>query len=137
VTPNTKAGARGFIRGKSSFSPGLPEAVTGGRTVAELRALRLSPKEVALDGGFQRRASAEAFAPLQPERTFIAGRASPGSKRTQRRLARYRVGAEGRISHLKRRHGRRRGRLKGAAGERTWTGWAVFAYNVETYGVYA
>jgi hypothetical protein len=32
---------------------------------------------------------------------------------------------------------RRRSRLKGAAGERTWTGWAVFAYNVETYGVYA
>jgi hypothetical protein len=61
----------------------------------------------------------------------------PRSRRTQRRLARYRVGAEGRISHLKRRHGLRRSRLKGGAGERTWTGWAVFASNVETYGRYA
>jgi len=48
-------------------------------------------------------------------------------------------GAEvgGRISHLKRRHGLRRSRLKGGDGQRTWTGWAVFAHNIETYGRYA
>ena len=50
--------------------------------------------------------------------------------------ARYRVGAEGRISQLKRRHGLRRSRLKGGEGERTWSGWALFAGNVETYGLY-
>jgi IS5 family transposase len=137
VTPNTKRGARGFILPPAS-APGNPgENELLPTTVAELCRLGLSPREVALDGGFQTKASAEALAPLAPERTFIAGRASPGSKRTQRRLARYRVGAEGRISHLKRRHGLRRSRLKGGEGERTWTGWAVFAYNVETYGVYA
>lgn len=136
VTPNTKPGARGFIVPPAS-APGNPgENELLPTTVEELQRLGLSPREVALDGGFQTKASQEALAPLEPERTFIAGRASPASKRTRRRLARYRVGAEGRISHLKRRHGLRRSRLKGDEGERTWTGWAVFAYNAETYGLY-
>ena len=137
VTPNTKRGARGFILPPVT-APGNPgENELLPTTVQELLRLGLRPREVALDGGFQTKASTEALAPLAPKRTFIAGRASPGSRRTQRRLARYRVGAEGRISHLKRRHGLRRSRLKGGEGERTWTGWAVFAYNVETYGRYA
>jgi IS5 family transposase len=107
------------------------------QTVAELERLGLSPKEVALDGGFQTKASLEALAPLAPERVYIAGRSQPGSKRTQRRLARYRTGAEGRISHLKRNYGVRRSRLKGAEGQRIWNGWAAFAYNLDTYGKYA
>ena len=36
---------------------------------------------------------------------FIAGRQEPASNRTRRRRARYRTGAEGRISHLKRGYG--------------------------------
>ena len=137
VTPNTKRGARGFILPPAS-APGNPgENELLPTTVGELERLGLSPREVALDGGFQTKASTEALAPLAPERTFIAGRASPGSKRTQRRLARYRTGAEGRISHLKRGYGLRRSRLKGAEGERIWTGWAAFAYNADTYGAYA
>lgn len=137
VTPNTKPGTRGFLL-PSASAPGNPgENQLLPHTVSELTRLGLAPREVAVDGGFQTKATAETLAPLAPQRTFIAGRASPGSKRTQRRLARYRVGAEGRISHLKRRHGLRRSRLKGVEGERTWTGWAVFAYNVETYERYA
>jgi IS5 family transposase len=137
VTPNTKPGARGFILPPAS-APGNPgENELLPHTVAELKRLGLSPWEVALDGGFQTKPARRRWRPLAPERIFIAGRASPGSRRTQRRLARYRVGAAGRISHLKRRHGLRRSRLKGGQGERTWTGWAVFAYNLETYGRYA
>jgi IS5 family transposase len=137
VTPSTKPGTRGFILppATAAGNPGENELLP--HTVTEPQRLRLSPREVALDGGFQTKASEQALAPLAPERTFIAGRASPGSRRTQRRLARYRVGAEGRISHLKRRHGLRLSRLKGGQGERTWSGWAVFAYNAETYGRYA
>lgn len=137
VAPNTKRGTRGFILPPASLpgNPGENELLPD--TVAELQRLGLSPREIALDGGFQTRASEQALSPLAPERIYIAGRASPGSKRTRRRLARYRTGAEGRISHLKRRHGLRRSRLRGREGERTWTGWAVFAYNVETYGAYA
>ena len=137
VTPNTKPGTRGFILPPASApgNPGENELLPD--TVSELQRLGLSPREVALDGGFQTKASEETLAPLAPERTFIAGRSSPDSRRTQRRLARYRTGAEGRVSHPKRRHGLRRSRLKGGEGQRTWTGWAVFAYNVETYGRYA
>jgi len=137
VTPHTKRGTRGFLLPPTSAlgNPGENELLP--QTVAELTRLRLSPREVALDGGFQTKASEQALAPLAPERIHIAGRASPDSKRTQRRLARYRTGAEGRISHLKRRHGLRRSRLKGAEGHQTWTGWATFTYNVETYGAYA
>ncbi len=77
-------------------------------TVSELERLGLSPTEVALDGGFQTRATTDALKALTPKRTFIAGRQQPGSKRTRRRLGRYRTGTEGRISHLKRRYGLRR-----------------------------
>ena len=107
------------------------------QTVAELQRLGLSPREVALDGGFQTKPTTEALAPLAAKRTFSAGRASPGSRRTQRRLARHRVGCVGRISHLKGRHGLRRSRLKDGQGEHIWSGWAVFAYNAQTYGRYA
>jgi IS5 family transposase len=137
VTPNTKRGARGFLLPPATAAGNPGENQLLPQTVAELQRLGLSPREVAVDGGFQTKATAEALAPLAPKRVYIAGRTSPSSRRTQRRLARYRVGAEGRISHLKRRHGLRRSRLKGAEGERTWTGWGAFAYNVETYGLYA
>ena len=66
---------------------------------------------------------------------FIAGRQQPGSKRTQRRLRRYRTGAEGRISHLKRRYGLDRSRLKGDEGQQIWTEWAILAYNTDTLAV--
>lgn len=132
VTPNTGPGARGLVLPASS-RPGNPgENQLLPDTVSELERLGLSPSEVALDGGFQTRPTSEALEPLAPKRTFIAGRRQPGSKRTRRRLARYRTGCEGRISHLKRRYGLRRSRLKGQQGQQTWTGWAVLTYNLDT-----
>jgi len=132
VTPNTKRGARGLILPAASLpgNPGentlLPQAVT------ELQRLGLSPKEIALDGGFNVGPTTDALENLTPERVFIAGRQQPGSRRTQRRLQRYRTGAEGRISHLKRGYGMRRSRLKGDDGQKTWTGWAILTYNLDT-----
>jgi transposase, IS5 family len=137
LTPSTKPGARGFVLPPANAAGNPKENELLPQTVRELLALGLSPREVALDGGFETKATAETLAPLAPQRIFIAGRASASSRRTRRRLARYRVGAEGRISHLKRRYGLGRSRLKGGEGERTWTGWAVFAYNAETYARYA
>ena len=72
---------------------------------------------------------------LAPEQVFIAGRQEPTSKRTKRRLRRYRTGAEGRISHLKRRYGLDRSRLKGDEGQQIWTEWAILAYNADTLAV--
>jgi IS5 family transposase len=63
---------------------------------------------------------------------FITGRQQPASKRTQRRLQRYRTGHEGRTSHLKRRYGLDRSRLKGDPGRQTWTQWAILADNTDT-----
>jgi len=41
----------------------------------------------------------------------------------------------GRISHLKRRYGLKRSRLKGHHGTRTWTAWAILAYNLDTLAI--
>jgi IS5 family transposase len=106
-------------------------------TITELKRLGISPKEVALDGGFNVRPTRQTLEDhgLEPDRVFISGRQQPGSKRTQRRMQRYRTGAEGRISHLKRGYGLDRSRLKGDEGQQIWTGWAVLAYNVDTLAV--
>ena len=125
VTTSTKPGVRGCILRPASTLGNEGENEMLPATVDELTRLRLSRKEVALDGGLQTKASEEALATIETERIYIAGRVLRGSKRTQRRLARYRTGAEGRISHLKRRHGLRRSRLKGGQGERIWSVWAV------------
>jgi hypothetical protein len=42
---------------------------------------------------------------------------------------------ERRLSHLKRRYGLRRSRLKGNQGQRIWTGWATLAYNLDRLAV--
>jgi IS5 family transposase len=135
VTQNTRRGARGFILPASTKPGNPPESSLLPDTASELQRLGLSPREVALDGGFEQRPTAEALQELDPDRVFIAGRKQPGSRRTQRRLGRYRTGAEGRISHLKRSYGLRRSRLKGQAGTRTWTAWGILAYNLDTLAI--
>jgi IS5 family transposase len=137
VTESTKRGARGLIL-PASTAPGNPaENALLPDTVAELTRLGISPREVALDGAFMPGPTNEALAELAPERVFISGRQEAGSRRTQRRLQRYRTGAEGRISHLKRRYGLGRSRLKGQAGQRIWTEWSILAYNADTLAVRA
>ena len=135
VTENTKRGARGLILPASTQIGNPGENTLLPDTVAELQRLGISPREVALDGGFQPGPTATAFAEIPPDRVFIAGRQEPGSKRTERRLRRYRTGAEGRISHLKRRYGMDRSRLKGDEGQQIWTEWSILAYNADTLAV--
>jgi transposase, IS5 family len=136
VTANTRRGARGYVL-PAATAPGNPgENRLLDRTVAELDRLGLAPREVALDGGFAPGPTEQTLTALAPERTFISGRAEPGPRRTRRRLARYRTGCEGRISHLKRRYGLRRSRLRGDQGQRTWTGWAILAYNLDTLAIH-
>ena len=120
--------------GKSSAAslPGNPgENTLLPQTVSELKQLGISPREVARRRLHPDRDQQRARRP-HLERVFIAGRQQPGSRRTQRRLQRYRTGAEGRISHLKRGYGLRRSRLKGDEGQKTWTGWAILTYNLDT-----
>jgi transposase, IS5 family len=135
VTEHTKPGARGLIL-PASTAPGNPqECALLPNTVGELKRLGISPREVALDGGFQPGPTNSALADLAPKTVFIAGRQEPASRRTKRRLARYRTGEEGRISHLKRRYGLNRSRLKGGEGQQIWTEWAILAYNSDTLAI--
>ena len=77
----------------------------------------------------------DALPDLADDQIQLAGRHEPGSRRTRKRRARYRTGIEGRISHLKRRYGLRRSRLKGHEGMRIWTGWAILAYDLDTLAI--
>jgi len=135
VTENTKRGARGLILPASSELGNPAEETLLPGTVAELKRLGITPREVAVDGGFKTGPTNGALADLHPTNVYIAGRQEPGSKRTTRRLRRYRTGEEGRISHLKRRYGLDRSRLKGDQGRQIWTEWGILAYNLDTIAV--
>ena len=137
VTENTRRGARGLILPPATQVGNPGEDTLLPATVAELKRLGISPKEVALDGGFNVGPTRQTLDDhgLAPDRVFISGRQQPGSKRTQRRLQKYRTGAEGRISHLKRGYGLDRSRLKGDEGQQIWNGWAILAYNADTLAV--
>lgn len=134
LTPHTRRGARGLILPPASRIGSPNESELLPTTVAELSRLRLKPREAAFDGGFPAEA---ANAALPNSAVFVAGRQQPPSRRSRKRLAGYRVGCEGRISHLKRSYGMRRSRLRGHAGARTWVGWAILAYNLDTLAVQA
>lgn len=131
LTPHTQRGARGLIlppklkAGSTHDNTLLPE------TVDELTALGIQPKEAVFDGGFSSEATAETMSSLGSE-IFIVGRPHLGSRRTRRRLARYRVGCEGRIAHLKREYGAGRSRLRGTAGAQIWESWTILAYDLDT-----
>jgi transposase, IS5 family len=134
LTPNTRRGARGLILPAASRIGSPNESELLPTTVAELARLRLKPREAAFDGGFPLES---ANAALPDSDIFVAGQQHPRSRRSQKRLAGYRVGCEGRISHLKRSYGMRRSRLRGHDGARTWVGWAILAYNLDTLTVQA
>ena len=135
VTENTRKGARGLIL-PAGHAPGNPaENTLLPQTATELASAGLRPREIVLDGGFQPGPTSEAFPDLNESQIQLSGRHEPGSRRTRKRRARYRTGIEGRISHLKRRYGLRRSRLKGDDGMRIWTGWAILTYDLDTLAI--
>jgi IS5 family transposase len=135
ITENTRRGARGLLLPAATRLGNPSEDTLLSSTAEELERLGLKPRVVALDGGFNPGPTTTALP--EAERVFIAGRQSAGSRHTDRRLAKYRVGCEGRISHLKRRYGTRRSRLKGHDGACTTVGWSVLTYNLDTLAIRA
>jgi transposase, IS5 family len=129
ITENTRRGARGLLLPAVSRvgSPNEPELLP--TTVRELDRLGVRLREAAFDGGFD---PDQANRLLPETAVFVAGRQQPTSRRPKKRLAGYRVGAEGRISHLKRGYGLRRARLRGHDGARAWVGWGILTYNLDT-----
>jgi IS5 family transposase len=132
ITANTKRGARGFILPPTSKIGNPHENTLLPETAEELKNLGITLKEIMLDGGFMPTPSNTALEDLA-DTIHITGRQETGSRRTRRRRQKYRTGAEGRISHLKRSYGLDRSRLKGDTGHQIWGGWAALSYNAETY----
>jgi IS5 family transposase len=132
ITANTKRGARGFILPPKTKIGNPAENTLLPETATELKNLDITLKEIVLDGGFMPTPTNTALEDLT-DTIHITGRQESGSRRTRRRRQRYRTGAEGRISHLKRGYGLDRSRLKGDTGHQIWAGWAALSYNAETY----
>jgi len=133
VTANTRRGARGLLLPPKLEAGSTHENALLPATAAELAAVGISVREAAVDAGFLRARTEQALAQAGSPQVFIAGDAdNAGSRRPRRRLARFRVGCEGRISHLKRNYGAGRSRLKGTQGARIWESWAVLAYDLDT-----
>ena len=129
VTEHTRRGARGLILPPKLRAGSTPENTLLPETIAELKRLDISLREAACDAGFLAADTQRDLATVGAK-VFITGTPYPASRRTRRRLARYRVGAEGRIAHLKREYGAGRSRLRGTTGARTWEGWAILTYNL-------
>jgi IS5 family transposase len=133
ITANTRRGARGLLLPPKLEAGSTHENALLPATAAELDQVGITVREAAVDAGFLRARTEQALAQAGSPEVFIAGDAdNAGSPRTRRRRARFRVGCEGRISHLKRNYGAGRSRLKGTQGARIWESWAVLAYDLDT-----
>jgi len=114
----------------------LPEAVERHR-----QRLGRTPRLVAADAGFSSLANERALENMGVERVAIPNYATRDPARRARQKQRWfkrgqkwRTGAEGRISVLKRRHGLSRSRYPGLDGMRRWVGLGVMADNLINIG---
>jgi IS5 family transposase len=131
VVANTRKGTRGLLLPPKLAAGSTKENTLLPETAAELAGLGIKVWEGSFDAGFTRVATAKTLPGL--ERIFIVGsKTNQGSARTRRRLARFRVGCEGRVSHMKRGYHAGRPRLRGVSGARIWESWAVLAYDIDT-----
>jgi IS5 family transposase len=99
------------------------------------------PRLVAGDAGFFSAANEAAAHKMGVEQVAVPhlGTKSPQRLKRQkerwfRRAQKWRIGCEGRISLLKRRHGLNRCRYKGDAGMHRWVGFAVLADTLVNIG---
>lgn len=131
ITGHTRRGARGLLLPPKLQAGSTHENALLTETMTEITSLQLKLEEASFDAGFLPEQTAQALAQVGAK-TFIVGAKNHGSRRTRRRLARFRVGCEGRISHLKRGYGLGRSRLRGTAGARIHAGWVILAYDLDT-----
>ena len=136
VTEHTRRGARGLILPASHQIGNPSENTLLPATVAELdppgdratrgRARWRVPADP--DQRCARRARRQDDLHRWPPGTRLPAHPPPAARATE-------LATEGRISHLKRRYGLDRSRLKGDEGEQIWTEWAILAYNADTLAV--
>lgn len=100
----------------------------------QAKAVGMRVRTVFADRGFGNEAADAAIqAEAIPDKVIPrVGKAAPvEATRSWRRRYRWRAGSEGRISHLKRRYGLKRTRLKGYAGAQVWAGYGILAGNLD------
>jgi IS5 family transposase len=131
LTNHTRRGARGLVLPPKLRAGSAHENTLLRETVGELACLGLKPIEAVFDAGFTPAATCQSLDAIG-SRVFVSGVTKCTSRRTRRRLLRYRTGTEGRIGHLKRGYGLGRSQLRGTEGARIWTSWGVLAYNLDT-----
>jgi IS5 family transposase len=85
------------------------------------------PQLAVADGGFASRANERAAQDRGVRHVVLPRQARETRTRAARAALRWRTGSEGRISALKRRHGLRRCRYRGATGMQRWVGLGVLA----------
>ena len=86
-----------------------------------------APQLAVADGGFASRANEQAALERGVRHVALPRRLHEPRTRAMRAALRWRTGSEGRISALKRRHGLRRCRYRGAEGMQRWVGLGVLA----------
>ena len=136
VTEHTKTGARGLILPASTELGNPAEETLLPRHGRRARAARDQDPRGCPGRRVQARTDEHrARGPSTRRRCSSLAARNRARSAPQRRLRRYRTGEEGRISHLKRRYGLDRSRLKGDEGRQIWTEWAILAYNTDTLAV--
>ncbi len=86
-----------------------------------------APQLAVADGGFASHANERAARDRGVRHVVLPRQARETRTRAARAALRWRTGSEGRISALKRRHGLRRCRYRGASGMQRWVGLGVLA----------
>ncbi len=128
----------GFVVSHQVYVGNPADAQTLQASVATAKAIGMKVTTVLADRGYGNQVGDQALAAVGITDKVIprVGRADPvEATRSWRRRYRFRAGSEGRISHLKRRHGLRRTRLKGHAGATLWAGYGIFAHNLDRVGL--
>jgi transposase, IS5 family len=106
----------------------------------QAKAIGMKVRTVFGDRGFGNEVADQVIADegVQDKVVPRVGRSAPEqATRNWRRRYRWRAGVEGRISHLKRRYGLNRTRLKGHSGARIWMGYGILANNLGRMAVLA
>lgn len=101
-----------------------------------------APATVVGDRGFGTANIEKELIGLGVKKVGIPRRGKPGKARSEfersrpfDRMRRWRIGIEARISHLNRKFGMKRARLKRIEGAKTWVGLGIFAYNLSRSAV--
>jgi IS5 family transposase len=124
----------GFVVGHEVQGGNPHDADTLPAMLVQAKAIGMRVRTVFGDRGYGNELADRALADAGINDKVIprVGRAAPiESTRSWRRRYRWRAGAEGRISYLKRRFGWARTRLEGHTGARLWAGYGILASNLD------